>query len=345
MSCVADSPSTARVAKSSAVVGAVAAAYAALRGSQAPTRAGVATAALSAPFFALREVFLSSSTNRDASISAPVASSLAGGLVGYIAALMSGTGTTYGAAKTAVTFGASCGVFDAFIAHLDWRRRVYLVNRQLDMDQPSVVESTNSSVNSSTSTANYPATGPQAQVIRIQNLSELNKSVTDLPKPPSESLPWYFKWPSWFPVLKEVDFEYEELLRRREDIILALEAEQERITALLEALEDIKARKNAHALKSQSSVPTSSTTQTISLKSCSVPCAASSATGKHTAIGQHTSVQLSSSSSTMEHIDCGGNTSRILSSTSRPDTAPARSQTMSDVTDPASPPGSPPTSP
>lgn len=59
----------------------------------------------------------------------------------------------------------------------------------------------------------------------------------------NERVGWWARWPAWFPVLKEVDGEYEALLAQREVTLAALEEEQERIAELLERLENVRGNK------------------------------------------------------------------------------------------------------
>lgn len=53
--------------------------------------------------------------------------------------------------------------------------------------------------------------------------------------------------PSWLPVLKDMDEEYEDFVRRREVTLAALEEEQARIAALLSEMELARANVRSHS--------------------------------------------------------------------------------------------------
>lgn len=342
MSAARQTPSPARVAKASAAAGAAVAAFAVLRGARAPARAGIAAAAFSAPFFALREVFLVSSHARDKSIASPVASSVAGGLFGYVAALVSGASSAFAAAKTAVAVGATCGVFDVVVTHIDWSRKVYIVNTEIQrLQQDRLQQNDGEDVSASRSGS---TTTPHVNVFRPSEARHVIANAQSPSPPPRDILPWYYRWPSWFPVLKAVDFEYEELLRRREATLSALEEEQNRIASLLEALEAIKARKSSQESKLSSTSTTSSSTSTISTTACSItapPRAASSS--KNRAVSSP-SLEVRTCTSDGDYRGVEPRFRRRMNNNYRNSMSPS-SQTMSDVTDPASPLASPPASP
>lgn len=171
-------------------------------------RAGTACGLFAAPFFALREVVAAG-----AGVDGPVASAVAGGFAGYFGALFVSGPHWKAVSHGAMVVGVTCGFADVVLSGLDWRRKVYLVNRH-----DSVVAAVSASTDN----------GDKAtHVVQIR---------TDGAEPPS-----WMKWPVWFPVFKELDEEYDELLRRQRATVVALEEEQARIALLLEALESVKA--------------------------------------------------------------------------------------------------------
>lgn len=191
-----------RVARGAAAAAVAAAALAALRGAPAG-RSAAAGAALAGSFLAVREALVRGGGE------GPAVSAVAGGVAGYFGALAAVGPSWAAVTRGAAVGGVGCGVLDAVLRGLDWRRKVYAVAAEEER-------------------ALRAAGGGGASV-------------------PADVAPWWTRWPVWFPVLKQVDCEYEELLRRREATLLALEEEQGRIAALLEALELVKARKHALA--------------------------------------------------------------------------------------------------
>lgn len=162
-------------------------------------RAGIYCGALAAPFFAMREVVAASM-----SVDGPVASAITGGFAGYFGALFWAGPHWKTLSHSAMVMGVGCGFLDIVMSGLDWKRKVFLVNRH-DAAVKAVAES---------------ASGKDQGA----SLTQIN-------------------WPVWFPVVKEIDEEYEELLRRQQATVLALEEEQARIAVLLNALESVKAGK------------------------------------------------------------------------------------------------------
>ena len=155
-------------------------------------RAGLACTVFAAPFFAFREVVAASMN-----VHGPVASAISGGFAGYFGALFVSGPHWKTISHSAMVMGVGCGFLDVLISGIDWKRKVFLVNRQ---DEKAAAN-------------NIP-----------------------------QSASW-FTWPSWIPVVEEIDQEYEDLIRRQKATVLALEEEQARIAMLLRAIDSVKAGK------------------------------------------------------------------------------------------------------
>lgn len=211
---------SARVAAGAAVGAAGGMLYATARAVPAPgvVRAGLACGVLAAPFFALREVVAAG-----VGVDGPVASAIAGGFAGYFGALVVSGPQWQAVSHGAMVVGIGCGVVDIVVSGLDWRRKVYLVDRH----DAAVTAAAAALRNKSAAEADGTGAGGEGSLsVRSSQRDALS--------------PW-LKWPVWFPVLKEIDEEYHELIRRQEATVLALEEEQARIALLLEALESVKA--------------------------------------------------------------------------------------------------------
>lgn len=165
-------------------------------------RGGLACSFFAAPFFALREAVAAG-----LHVDGPVASTVAGGLAGYVGALLVSGPHWRTVSHSAMAVGMSCGLVDVVVSILDWQRKAFLVNR-------------------------HDAAVAAAAAAASTDMKEIYGSV-------ERSNSW-FKLPSWFSGLKEIDVEYQELLRRQEATVLALEQEQARIAVLMDALERIK---------------------------------------------------------------------------------------------------------
>lgn len=187
---------------------------------------GAACGALAAPFFALREAVVVG-----AGVDGPAASFIAGGVAGYFGALAFGGAA--GARGSALAVGVGCGVADALISAVDWRRKLYLV-RRADTGAGS----------NAAPVAVSTGTPPGVRSLRSMAIPSASV-VADVTSEKSTPLSW-LKWPSWLPALRDIDEEYQELIRRREATIAALEAEQARIAKLLEELEIVKAATRPH---------------------------------------------------------------------------------------------------
>ncbi|CAN8069543.1 unnamed protein product [Agarophyton chilense] len=183
-----------------------------------PVRAGVACAMLATPFFTVREVVAASMA-----VDGPVASAMTGGVAGYFGALVTLGPCWKSISRSAMLMGVGCGFVDILLSGLDWKRKLYLVNRH-DAAVAAAAENVNTP-------HQHPHQPPQLHQ----------------PPQPAPSAP--FKWPHWFPVVKQIDDEYEELLRRQRATVQALEQEQARIALLLEALESVKAGKQVTDLE------------------------------------------------------------------------------------------------
>eukprot|EP00178_Gracilaria_changii_P004560 TRINITY_DN173_c0_g1_i15.p9 TRINITY_DN173_c0_g1~~TRINITY_DN173_c0_g1_i15.p9 ORF type:complete len:254 (+),score=73.58 TRINITY_DN173_c0_g1_i15:137-898(+) len=201
-------------------------------------RAGVACAMLAAPLFAVREVVAASMA-----VDGPVASAITGGVAGYFGALFTVGPCWHSVSRSAMLMGVGCGFVDVVLSALDWKRKLYLLRRHDE------------------------AVRAAADNMQQQQQQQQRHHAK------AHSAP--FKWPYWFPVVRQIDHEYEDLLRRQRATVRALEEEQARIALLLEALECVKAGKQVTdveladgALRSSSSSPS---------------CASSSSSGAHTA--------------------------------------------------------------
>lgn len=166
-------------------------------------RGALACSFFATPFFALREVVAAG-----LHVDGPVASTVAGGVAGYVGALLVSGPHWKTVSHSAMAVGVGCGLVDIVVSRLDWQRKAFLVNRH------------------------------DAAVAAAAEAAE-RKDITGTVERPNS----WFKLPSWFPGLKEIDEEYQDLLRRQEATVLALEQEQARIAVLLEALERVKGRR------------------------------------------------------------------------------------------------------
>lgn len=188
-------------------------------------RTGVVCGALAAPFFALREVVAAGTR-----VDGPAASLIAGGFAGYIGALA--FIGPHMVTRGAVAVGVGCGVTDVLVNAVDRRRRELVLAMNTGAD-----------------------TGEQ----RARSLRELaipsTSVVTELPgQGPVKGgpMPW-LRLPSWLKSFQhiDVDEEYQDLIRRREATMGLLEKEQQRIAALLEELEVVKAAGRATQLDAE----------------------------------------------------------------------------------------------
>jgi hypothetical protein len=212
-----------RVLRGSAAFCCAGGALAALRGAApAPAaRTSLLAGALIAPFLALREAVV-----HGARADGPVASAFVGGLAGYLGALYAVGPSWVAVTRGAAAVGAGCGLVDALVSGLDWRRKVYIVRTEDSRALAALADASSASGSASSAAGAGGSAGAYPVVLQQQ-------------------LPRWARWPVWFPVLKQVDMEYQELIRRRADTLAALETEQTRIADLLKALEAVKARKIA----------------------------------------------------------------------------------------------------
>lgn len=272
-----------RVASSAAVVFAGGFLVAAARTGSAPgaARVGFACGVLAAPFFALREVVVAG-----VGVDGPVASAIAGGFAGYFGTLFFAGPRWQIISQGAMVMGIGCGLADAVISTIDWRRKVFLVNRKDSHEivgnatAPAASASTASAVAAAAAVA---ASGSEqlgrapgaasriattADVFKVGEGSDLrdvkadsstgkiagtvvrspgavesqrDSCVEQQERSAEDNTSLFFRWPVWLPVPKNNDAEYQDLIRRREATLLALEEEQARIATLLSAIESVKA--------------------------------------------------------------------------------------------------------
>lgn len=172
-------------------------------------RAGISCGALAAPFFALREIVAV-----NAGVDGPVASAITGGVAGYVGALFVAGPHWKTVTHSALAVGMGCGVIDFVVSGLNAKRKSLIVDRQDAAAEASTAQAT---VN-----GNRAGGDGVADEKRVDGQS-------------------WWRWHRWFPVLRDMDEEYHELLRRQKATVIALDEEQARIATLLEALEHIKA--------------------------------------------------------------------------------------------------------
>ncbi|CDF40213.1 unnamed protein product [Chondrus crispus] len=163
-------------------------------------RGGLVCGVFTAPFFAFREV-LTARLHMDG----PMASTIAGGIAGYVGSLFIAGPHWKTVSHSAMAVGIGCGFADIVVSRLDWQRKVYIVNRH------------------------------DAAVKAAAEQVESKESGASVQRSNS-----FFKLPSWLPGLNDIDNEYQDLLRRQEATVVALEKEQARIAVLLEALDRVK---------------------------------------------------------------------------------------------------------
>lgn len=175
-------------------------------------RAGMTCGALAAPFFALRELVA-----LQAAVDGPVASAVAGGFAGYVGGLFVAGPHWKTVSHSAMVVGIGCGVVDFVVSGLNVKRKAMIVERQ------------------------------DAAAARAKNAANAKDEIVGVVRDDERSVDGrslsssWWRWSGGFPVLRDMDEEYYELLRRQKATVMALDEEQARIAILLEALENIKA--------------------------------------------------------------------------------------------------------
>lgn len=170
-------------------------------------RHGLQSTALFAPFFLVREAVVSG-----LQVDGAVASALTGGMAGYVGSLAVSGRNWKLVGHSTMVMGVGCGLLDLVVGSLEWRRKMFLVGRHDMAVRAAAAQEMAEKV---------PVENEGAQEVRAG---------------------WLAKWLVWLVPLRDVDAEYEDLLRRQEATVVALEEEQKRIAVLLQALESVKSR-------------------------------------------------------------------------------------------------------